>query len=58
VIASHTGRCRENAVAADEIAALPQRLAGEADRLVVVAADELGISGNAIIQRRGRIPRA
>src|SRR5580693_2594097 len=37
---------------ADEIAALPQGLLRQADRRVVVVADELGVGGNAVIYRR------
>ncbi len=50
-------RGRQHAVGADEIAALAQRFAGEADRLDVVAADILAIGGDAAIDRGTGIAR-
>src|SRR5271166_3910130 len=58
VISGHGGSGCQDTMSADEVAALTQRLARKADRLVVVAADELGIGRDAEIQRRGWIARA
>src|SRR5271169_2339237 len=48
----HAGSGGQDAMAADEIAALPQGLLRQADRRVVVATDELGVGGDAVIERR------
>jgi hypothetical protein len=45
-------------MSADEIGALPNALAGEPHRLVVMAPDELGVGADATINRRERIARA
>ena len=47
----------EHAVGADEIGALAQRLAGEADRFLAIAADELAIGNDDAIDRGERIAR-
>src|SRR5262249_53550438 len=58
VVSGHRGGRSQDAMATDEVAALPQCLACKADRLVIVAAGELGIGGDAVIQCREGIARA
>ena len=50
-IAGHAEGSRQHAMGADEVAALAQRFARQADRLGVVAADILAIGGDAAIDR-------
>ena len=57
-LSGQAGGRGEHAVGADEIAAFPDTLARKTHCLVVVAPDELGIGGDAVINRRERIPRA
>ena len=54
----HAGGGRQHPVGADEIAAQPDALARKPHRLVVVAADVLGIGDDAVKNRRERIARA
>src|SRR5262249_48155569 len=57
-LSCHAGGSGEHAVGANEIAALPDGLARQLHRLVVVASDELGVGGDAGIDRREWIARA
>ena len=43
---------------ADEITTLTYRLARQAHRLLIISSDELGVGGNAAIDRRERVARA
>src|SRR4051812_28686293 len=56
--ARHGRGCSQDAVAADEFRALADALAGQAHRLLIVVADELGIGGDAAEDRRERVARA
>ena len=58
VLTGHASGGSEHPVGADEIAALPNAVAGKTHRLVVVAPDELGVGGDAVVNRRKRIARA
>ena len=58
VLAGHAGGGGEHSVGADEIAALTDALARQPHRLVVIASDELGVGGDAVVDRRKRIARA
>ena len=55
--ARHAGGSGQHAVGADEIAALTDRLARQPHRLIIIASDELGVGGDAAIDRRKRIAR-
>src|SRR6195256_5366008 len=57
VLSGHARSGRQYPVGADEIAALSDALARKTHSLVVVAPDELGIGGDAVIDRRERIAR-
>ena len=57
VVTCHRGGGGQHPVGADEIAALPDALAREPDRLLIVARDEMGIGGDAAIDRRERVAR-
>ena len=57
-LAGHARGGGEHPVGADEIAALAQRLARQPHRLVIIASEELGVGGDADIDRRKRIARA
>jgi len=51
-LSGHAGGGGEHAVGADEIAALADAFARKPHRLVIVAAEELGVGGDAAIKRR------
>ena len=53
----HGGGRGEHAVGADEVVALTDALARQPDRLVVIAFDERGVGGHAVVDRRERIAR-
>ena len=57
-VPGHARRGRQHPVGADEIAALSDSLARQPDRLLVVASNELGVGGDAVIDCRERIARA
>jgi len=57
-LAGHAGRRGQHPMRADKIGALADTLARQPHRLVVVASDELRISGDAMIDRQKRITRA
>jgi hypothetical protein len=58
ILSGHARRGRQHPVGADEIAALSDSLARQPDRLLVVASNELGVGGDAVIDCRERIARA
>src|SRR5262249_84498 len=51
-LSGHAGSGREHPVGADHTAPLADALARMPHRLLVVAADELGVGGNAVVDRR------
>src|SRR5215207_4561703 len=55
--AGHAEGSRQHAVSADKVGALPQRFTRQADRLRVILADILAISGDAAIDRGKGIAR-
>ena len=57
-LAGHAGCDRQHPIGAGEIAALPGRLARQRNRFLIVPSDELGIGGNAVIDRGRGIARA
>ena len=50
-LAGHAGGDRQHAVGAGEVAALADRLARKRDRFTIVPADELGVGGDAMVDR-------
>ena len=54
----HAGGGGQHAMGTDEIGALADALPREADRLVVITADEVGIGANPVIKSRKWIARA
>ena len=57
-LSGHAGGGGQDAVGADEIAALPEGFAGKTHGRVVVAPDKLSVGSDAAIDRRKRIARA
>ena len=58
VSARHAGGGGQNPVTANEVAALPDTFACKAYRLVIVAPDKVGVSGDTAKNCRERIARA
>src|ERR1700681_2142175 len=48
----HPGRCSQHPMRADKIIALPERFATQANRFLIIAANELGVGDDAAIDRR------
>ena len=58
LLSGHPGRRSQHPMRANKIMALPQRFAAQANRFLVIAANELGVSDDAAINRRERVTRA
>ena len=58
IAARHAGGCGQNPMTANEVAALPDGLAREAHRLVIIAPDKVRIGGDAAKNCREGVARA